>query len=49
VNLGPGRLPLDSGRGDVEFAGAFVSVASVAVSFLPESMFSNLAEEQTKK
>ena len=36
-NPGPGRLPLDSGRADVEFAGVFASVASAAVSFVPES------------
>jgi len=30
---GPGRLPLDSVREDIEFAGVFASVASVAVIF----------------
>ena len=35
-NPGPGRLPLNSGRGDVEFAGVFASVASLAVSLVSE-------------
>ena len=32
-NPGPGRLPLDSDRRDIEFDRVFASVASVAVSF----------------
>ena len=35
-NTGPGRLPLDSGRRDVAFAGVFASVAPLAVSFVSE-------------
>ena len=31
-NPGPGRLSMDLGRGDVEFARVFVSVTSVAIS-----------------
>jgi len=38
-NLGPGLLQLDSGRGDVEFVGVFASVASLAGSFVAESIF----------
>jgi len=38
-NPGPGRLPLDSGRGDIEVAGVFASAASVAVSFVSECIF----------
>jgi len=34
-NLGPGRRPLDSVRRDAEFAGIFVSVAFLTVSFVP--------------
>ena len=48
-NPGPGRLPVDSGRGDVELAGVFASVASLAVSFVPESIRWNLAEKKVKK
>jgi len=38
-NLGPGCLPLCSGRRDIEFAGVFASVASMPVNFVPESIF----------
>ena len=37
-NPGPERLPLDSVRGDVEFVSVFASLASLAVSFVPESL-----------
>jgi len=47
-NPGPGRIPLDSDRGDVEFASVFVSVASSAVSFVPEPICWNLAENFLK-
>ena len=33
-DAGPGRLPLNSGRRDAEFAGVLASVASVAVRFV---------------
>ena len=36
---GPGRSPLDWGRGDVELAGVLASVASVAISFGSEFIF----------
>ena len=45
-NPGPGRLPLDSSRGDVEFPGGFASVASVAVNFAPESIFVETCRKQ---
>ncbi len=45
-NPAPGRRPMDSGRGDVEFAGVFASVVSMAVSFVTESTFWNLAEKK---
>ena len=45
-NPGPGRLPLDSGRGDVEFAGVFASVAFLTVNFVPNSIFWNPAEKK---
>ena len=35
-NPGMGRLQLDSGRGDIEIAGVFASVASMAASFAAE-------------
>ena len=38
-NPGPGRLPLGSGRRDVEFANVFASVAFLAVSFVHEHKF----------
>ena len=38
TNPGPGRRTLDSGRGDVEFAGVFASVESLTVSFVDECM-----------
>ena len=38
-NPGPGRLPLESGRGDVELAGDLTYVASLAVSFMSECIF----------
>ena len=40
-NPGPGGVPLDSGRGDVEFAGVCASVASVAVGFVSEFIIHN--------
>jgi len=40
-NPGRGHLPLDSGGGDVEFAVVFVSVASLAFSFVSEFIFWN--------
>ena len=40
---------MDSGREDVEFAGGFASVASLAVSFVPESIFWNPAENKNQK
>jgi len=43
-NPGPGRRPSDSGRGDVEFAGVFAPVASLAVSFVAECIFWEPAE-----
>ena len=47
-NPGPGRLPLDSGRRDVEFTGVFVSVASVAINFVSDAYFGTLSEKQIK-
>ena len=47
-NPGPGRLPLASGRGDVEFAGVLASVASLAVSSVPEFIFWSLVKEVEK-
>jgi len=44
-NPGPGRVPLDSVRGDVEFAGVVTSVAYVAVNFVPEFIFWNMVEK----
>ena len=44
-NPGPRHLPLDSGCGEVEFAGVFASVASLAPSVVPESIFRNLAQK----
>ena len=42
-NPGPGCLPLESGRGDVEFASVFASVACLAVSLLcPNAYFGTL-------
>jgi len=38
-NPGPGRRPLDSGRRDIEIAGVFASVATMAVSFVCECIF----------
>jgi len=35
---------MESGLGDVEFAGVFASVASSAVSFVPECIFWNLPD-----
>jgi len=46
-HLGPGRLPLESGQQDVEFAVVFVSVASVVVKFVPECIFWNLPENKS--
>ena len=37
-NPGPGCLPLGSGRGDVELASVFASVASLPVSFVSGSI-----------
>ena len=45
-NPGPGRLALDSGRGDVDLAGVFASVASVTVSFVSECIFWNPVEKR---
>ena len=45
----PGRLPLDAGRGDVESASVFVSVAFVAVSNVSQFIFGNLVEIQIKE
>lgn len=41
-NPGPGRIPLDSGRRDVEFSGGLDSVASLAVSFVGELILPRL-------
>ena len=46
-NPGPGHLPLDSGRGDIEFAGVFVSVKSVAFSWVFELIFWNFVKTTT--
>ena len=48
-NPGPGRLPSDSGREGVKFAGEFASVVSMPVSFVSESICWNLTEKDTKK
>ena len=48
-NPSPGRLPSDSGRGDVELAGVFVSVVSVAVSFVSECIFWSPVEKHSLK
>jgi len=40
-NPGPGRLPLDSGRGNVEIASVFAPVASLTVSVVSECIFWN--------
>lgn len=45
---GPRRVPLDSNRGDVEFAGVFASKAFVAVSFLSKLIRWNLAKTNSK-
>jgi len=45
----PGCLPLGSGRKAVEFANVFVSVASVAVSLVPASIFWNPVEIKSLK
>ena len=37
------------GRGDAEIAGVFASVASVAVSFVPATIFWNSAEQKVKQ
>jgi len=47
-NPSPGRLPLDSGRGDVEFASVFAQ-ASMAVSFMAEIRIWNPAAQASKK
>ena len=44
-NAGPGRLPLDSGRRDVECACDSAPVASMAVSFVSEFTFWNPVEK----
>jgi len=46
---GPGRLPLDSGRGDAECAGVVASGASLTSSFGAESIFWNPAKIKVKK
>ena len=45
-NPGPGRLPLDLGRGDVELAGVFASVASVVVSFVSKCILWNIVNKK---
>ena len=40
-NPGPGRLPFDSGTGDVAFASVSVSVASLTVRDVSECIFGN--------
>jgi len=47
-NPGPGRLPSDSDRRDDEFASVFAAVAFLTVSFVPKSIFWNLAETKSK-
>jgi len=47
-NPGPGRLPLDSGRGDIEFACVCVPVASVAISSVSEFICWNLVTKTEK-
>ena len=41
-NPGPGGLPLHASRGDIEFVVCAVPVASLAISFVFESIFWNL-------
>lgn len=41
-NPGPGRIPWDSGRGDVAFASVFALVASLAGSVLSKTTFRSL-------
>ena len=48
-NPGPGRLPLDSGRRDVKFAGVFASVAFLTVSFVRKSIFWNPVQKKVLK
>jgi len=48
-NPGPGHLPLDSGRGTVEFACVFASVAPLVVSFVSECIFWNPLERKVLK
>lgn len=48
-NPGSECLPLDSDRRDVEFAGGFASVASLAVSLAPEFIFWNLVKTKELK
>ena len=48
-NHGPGHLPLDSGREDDERATVCASVASLAVSFVPEFIFWNLVGAKEKE
>ena len=43
-NVVPGRLPLDSGRGDVELAGVHAPVAAMTVSFVSGGIFWNPAD-----
>ena len=43
---GPGRVPLASAGGEVELAGVFVSVASVAVNSMSEFIFWNLVRKK---
>jgi len=47
-NPGPGRLPLDSGREDVELARVFASAATLA-DFVSECMFANPVEIKVSK
>lgn len=45
-NPGPGHLALDLGLGDVEFAGMFLSVASLAVSSVSALVFGTLSKNK---
>ena len=43
-NQGPGRLPLESGSGDIEVAAVFALVASSSASFVSEFIFESVVE-----
>jgi len=47
-NTGAELRPLHSGRGDVEFASVFASVATLAVSFVSECIFKPRHEQKHK-